>query len=183
MIQLSVNPQKRVLTMNIDAPLASANVRQMSDHVSAEVHRAGAPLKGVLIVAAQFPPWRDLASFLENLRALRESKEQISRVAVVTEASPAIFAAALGNHFPNAEIDRFAAHAQRKAESWLASSVAPVALSGADQAAEPNVQLPQADLESAPEPTPYEPSDMESTGVVEIEADQTQGGEEDDWFV
>lgn len=177
MIQLSVNPQKRVLIMNIDAPLASANVRQMSDHLSAEVQRAGAPLKGVLIVAAQFPPWRDLAGFLENLRAVREHKEQVARVAVVTEASPAIFAAALGNHFPNAEIDRFVAHAQRKAESWLASGGA-----GAELGSEPTAELQAQAVQAEPEPAPLA-QDMDSTGVVEIEADQTQGGEEDDWFV
>ena len=177
MIQLNVNPQKRVLIMHIDAPLASANVRQMSDHLSAEVQRAGAPLKGVLIVAAHFPPWRDLASFLDNLRAIREHKEQVARVAVVTEASPAIFAAALGNHFPNAEIDRFAAHAQRKAESWLASGEAAVELVS-DQAMDLHAQAPQVE----PEPASLA-QDMDSTGVVEIEADQTQGGEEDDWFV
>ncbi len=178
MIQLSVNPQKRVLTMNIDAPLASANVRQMSDHLSAEVQRAGAPLKGVLIVAAQFPPWRDLSSFLDNLRAVRDNKAQVARVAVVTEASPAIFAAALGNHFPNAEIDRFAAHAQRKAESWLASDAGRVEMSRSEDTAEPDLDAPEV----APEPASYG-QDMDSTGVVEIEADQTQGGEEDDWFV
>ena len=56
MIQLTVNPHTRILNLSIDAPLASVNVRQVSDHVSAEVQRAAVPFKGMLISAAQFPP-------------------------------------------------------------------------------------------------------------------------------
>lgn len=168
MIQLTVNPHTRILSLSIDAPLASVNVRQVSDHVSAEAQRAAAPFKGMLLVAAQFPPWRDLSSFLDNLRAVREQKAEFARVAVLTEASPAVFAAALGNYFPNAEIDRFAPHDVRRAEAWLALGEA---------ADNPSVaEAPVADV-------PEGPADMQATGVFELEAGETQKGEEDDWFV
>lgn len=168
MIQLTVNPHTRVLTLNIDAPLASVNVRQVSDHVSAEAQRVAAPLKGMLIIAPQFPPWRDLSSFLDNLRAVREQKNAVSRVAVVTEASPAFFAAALGNYFPEAQIDRFAAHEVRRAEAWLALG--------------DTVESPMVEDELAPV-VAEEPVDMQATGVFELEGSETQKGEEDDWFV
>ena len=168
MIQLTVNLHTRILNLSIDAPLASVNVRQVSDHVSAEVQRAAVPFKGMLISAAQFPPWRDLSSFLDNLRAVREQKDDFARVAVLTEASPAVFAAALGNYSSNAEIDRFAPHDVRRAEAWLASG--------------PVADSPAIDTEVAPEIS-EEPVDMQATGVFELEAGETQKGEEDDWFV
>ncbi len=168
MINIQVNPQAGVLTLNIDEPLASANMRMLSDRAEADVARSNG-LRGMIIAAPQFPNWRDLSALFDKLRSLQAYRSALARIAVVTESSPLEFAGQLAGYFPGAEIDRFSAQRLERAQAWVEGETAGEgdAVVMADEA-----------------PVAFDP-DMDHTGEVELEALEagTGSGEEDDWFV
>lgn len=172
MINIQINPHAGVLTLNIDQPLASANMRMLSDRAEADVARSDG-LRGMIIAAPQFPAWRELSALFDKLRSLQAYRSALARIAVVTESSPMEFVGPLAGYFPGAEIDRFSAQRMERAEAWV-SGAAP----GEGDA------VVMAD-EEAPVTVDADPSSMDNTGEVELEALEagSGSGEEDDWFV
>ncbi|MDX1581220.1 MAG: STAS/SEC14 domain-containing protein [Alphaproteobacteria bacterium] len=170
MISIDVNPQVGVLTLNIDAPLASANMRELSDRADAAVNRADG-VRGMVIKAPQFPPWRDLSALFDKLRSLQAHRNALGRIAVVTGSSPMEFAAQLAGYFPAAEIDRFSPQRLERADAWVQGQSAP----------EGDAVVLQAD--EAPDLDAEAEVESREAGVVELESTSGEAGEEDDWFV
>lgn len=164
MIKFEVSP-RGILSLQLEGSLASANVRVLSDQTLAAVHRAG-ELKGLLIQVSQFPPWRDFVSFMDHLRFIQEQKDNFRRVAVVTATTPVAFSRQLAGYFPQASVERFAAHSIGRAQAWLDDGAQLQAETASAAAAVPAANKP-----------PPEPD------VLSLDDGATEAGEEDDWFV
>ncbi len=171
MINIQINPHAGVLRLNIDQPLASANMRMLSDRAEADVARANG-LRGMIIAAPQFPAWRELSALFDKLRSLQAYRSALARIAVVTESSPMEFAGQLARYFPGAEIDRFSAQRLDRAEAWVTG----------DAVGEGDAVVM---AEEVPATIDSDGSGMDNTGEVELEALEagSQSGEEDNWFV
>lgn len=164
MISVEVDPHYGILTFHLDAALASANLRALSERTGPEVNAAGV-LRGMVIQVSQFPPWRDFVQFLDHLRFVQDQRDNFQRIAVVTESSPVEFAARLAAYFPSASIDRFAAHSIERAHVWVAH-ISDDADTGSEAAQVSDVSVvPEAPAE------------------VVLESVESEAGEEDDWFV
>lgn len=175
MIHVDIDEHRGVISLDIDAALSSANVRQLSERASAHAARS-APLHGLIIRAAQMPPWRDLSTFLNNLRVIGEHKPDITRVAVMTDSPPVSYVAHLVAFFPQAELDSFTMRARERALAWVSGAVATTGAIAAGADPQTDADMLETDpSESVPE--------LEPVGVVEIDELPEEGGEEDSWFV
>ena len=175
MIHVDIDEHRGVISLGIDAALASANVRQLSERASAQAARS-APLHGLIIRAAQMPPWRDLSSFLNNLRVIGEHKPEITRVAVMTDSPPVSYVSHLVAFFPQAELDSFTMRARERALAWVSGALATTGAIASE--VDPETAAEVLETESM---QPGQEPDAED--FVEIGELPEEGGEEDSWFV
>lgn len=166
MLKLEIDPHSQVMTILPDGPLSGENSRAVSDLADRQLRRAGG-LRGLLLQASHFPGWRDCAALFGQIRCLREHREGIGRVAVLTESPAADFLGGLAEHFTGAELRVFGMHERRRADVWVAGD------------AEDSPAMPSA----APAAVAAEEPAVEPVGEIELDdAELSEPDETDSWF-
>lgn len=122
MIEFDLDQDEGILTIRPDGPLSSSDFKALSKAVDSYVVANGA-LTGVMIVAESFPGWEDLAGLLSHLRFVRDSHQDVSRVAAVTDSKALSILPRIIDHFVSAKVRHFGFQDQAAALTWLRSEL------------------------------------------------------------
>ena len=79
-------------------------------------------LRGLMIVAKQFPGWDDLAAFTAHMRFVKDHQKKVRRVALVTDARGLGFLPRIGRHLLAAEMKTFSMRDEDGARRWVAGA-------------------------------------------------------------
>jgi hypothetical protein len=107
-----------VVTVFPTGPLSQADFVELAGLVDPYIEQQGA-LKGVMIIAQQFPGWDDFAALLDHVRFVRNHEARVRRVALVTDSAVLELVPALARHFVQAEVRRFPFEQRDAAFDWL----------------------------------------------------------------
>lgn len=107
-----------ILILTPGAPLEAADFTELAKEIDPYIEQNG-KLHGVMVDAAAFPGWKDLAALLAHLKFVKNHHQKIQKIAVVSDNSVLTYAPKLASHFVQAEVKHFA-HAQKnEALGWL----------------------------------------------------------------
>ena len=112
MLNHELRQTEGILIVRPEAPLESTDFQKLAREIDPYIEANG-KLCGLLIDAASFPGWKDLAGLLAHLRFVKDHHRRIQRIAVVTDSGLLTLAPKIASHFVQADIRTFA-HAQRE---------------------------------------------------------------------
>jgi len=118
MIDFDMDLQKLVLTVRPSGPMSEDDFHRVARAVDPIIERKGA-LPGLIIHAASFPGWKNVAAMLSHFRFVKGHHKQIKKVAVVSDAAFLKLTPQLADHFVNAEVCHFAYADYDTAKAWV----------------------------------------------------------------
>jgi hypothetical protein len=77
-------------------------------------------LKGLLVIAPEFPGWKDFAALRTHFEFISQHHRKISRVAIVSDSPTLKMMPKLARHFVDAELRTFPMAGRDEAADWLA---------------------------------------------------------------
>ena len=118
MLCYSIMQPAGILIIRPNAPLSKDDFRDLRVEVDRylEIHTK---LHGVLIQAKVFPGWENLGGFRAHIEFVRSHRDQIERIAVVTDSPIARIAALFAKHAISAQFMRFPFTQYLEAIHWL----------------------------------------------------------------
>ena len=80
-------------------------------------------LNGVLIQSKEFPGWDSFKGFTAHMQFVRQHRDKIDRIAVVTDSPAAPIAEGIAKAFSSAEVKHFPYPEEGLAMDWLAGRI------------------------------------------------------------
>jgi hypothetical protein len=128
MLHYSMMLSEGILILKPRTPLRKEDFSRVSAAVG--TYLAEHPkLNGVMIQAKEFPGWQDFDGFQAHLKFVREHRDRVERVAVVTDGSFANVAEVFGKTLTSAEIKHFPYSDVEESLEWLEDAGGPERLS------------------------------------------------------
>jgi len=107
-----------VLILKPKGELDAADFERLSGEVDPYIEQHGG-LAGLVIVADGFPGWEDFSAFAAHLRFVREHRDKLKRLAVVTDDRVLAAMPRLARHLVVPEARRFASRESKEALAWV----------------------------------------------------------------
>jgi hypothetical protein len=107
-----------ILVLRPSGPISAEDVDIVREKVDSHL-AADHELRGLMIEAASFPGWKDLAGMCSHLRFIRDHHRMIPRVAIVSDSAFLAALPKLARHFHHAEFRRFDTGESEAALAWL----------------------------------------------------------------
>ena len=118
MLDYSVMKPEGILVLKPHSPLTKEDFSGVSAALNA--YLSDHPkLPGVMIQAKEFPGWENFEGFSAHMHFVKENREKVERIALVTDSPIANVAEALGKHFTSAEVRHFPYPDDAHAMDWL----------------------------------------------------------------
>lgn len=114
-------PDSGVLRVEVTEPLRSQDLEALAATVDAWL-ASHDELPGVVIHAARFPGWENVAGLLRHVAFVRDHQRRVRRVAVAADGVAADLAARLGRIFVRAEVASFGHDELDAATAWAAGA-------------------------------------------------------------
>ena len=99
-------------------PLEPSDFDELASEVDPYIEEKGA-LQGVMVVAKQFPGWRNFAGLKSHLRFVRDHHAKVKKVAAVTDSFWLSMVPRLVAPFMRPKLKRFHYDEQDSALAWL----------------------------------------------------------------
>ena len=106
-----------ILVLEPKGELEAADFERLSMEVDPYIERTGA-LNGLMIVAEHFPGWDDFSALSSHLRFVRDHRNKIRRVALVTDDRLVSAIPRIASRFLDAEFRAFPMSARDEALLW-----------------------------------------------------------------
>jgi hypothetical protein len=120
MITCKILTGEGITVVEPKGPLSEEDFAKLSAEVDAYLKDHDS-LKGLLILAKQFPGWEDFEGLLHHIKFVRDHHRSIRRVALVSDTKLASIAPQLASHFVSAQVKGFDGDARDEALAWLRS--------------------------------------------------------------
>lgn len=111
-------PEKGVLILRPKGELEAADFERLSDEIDHYIAQRGG-LAGLMIVADGFPGWEDFSAFAAHLRFIREHRDKLKRLAVVTDDRVLAAMPRIARHLIVPEARQFASQESEEALAWV----------------------------------------------------------------
>jgi hypothetical protein len=108
---------KGVVVLEPKGELEAVDFERLSAQIDPHIERAGA-LNGLVIVSEHFPGWDDLSALTSHLRFVREHRNKIRRLALVTDDRLLSAVPRIASRFVEAELRVFPMSARDEALLW-----------------------------------------------------------------
>ena len=118
MLHHSIDIANKLLSVTPDGELTAADFKELTDVVDAYLAENG-PLTGLLILAEHFPGWDSFGTLFKHLKFLREHRDQVRRVAAVTDSGFLSVMPHVVDHFVKADVRHFDYADREAALTWL----------------------------------------------------------------
>ncbi len=113
-----------ILVLRPSGPISSDDIEAVREKVDAYLND-GHTIAGLMIEAASFPGWKDLAGMSSHLRFVHDHHRKIPRVAFVSDSRVLATLPKLARHFLHAEFRRFEGGDAAAALAWLSEAPSP----------------------------------------------------------
>ncbi len=121
MIDYTLDETNSVLYVRPAGPLQENDFEALSQAVDPFIIRNGG-LNGLLLEAAHFPGWTNLAAATQHFRFVRDHHRKIKKIAIVTDSLLGEAAEHIATHFVAATIKHFPFSHLDEAKTWVASN-------------------------------------------------------------
>ncbi len=121
MNQFEIIEDQGVLVLHPDEALSVDFFHDLADAVDPYIAQHG-NLRGVMIEAPAFPGWKDFEAFADHIQFVKEHRQNVNRVALVTDGKLARLAPKIAEAFDLPEIRFFESGKADLAMQWLQSS-------------------------------------------------------------
>ena len=118
MIQHELLREKGILIIKPGGALRAEDFTALAGVVDPFIEQQG-ELKGLMIEAASFPGWEDLAALTSHLRFVRDHHHRIRRVAVVSDSNLLAVGPKIAKHFVSAQLRTFDVAERAAALAWI----------------------------------------------------------------
>jgi hypothetical protein len=115
-----INPQTNILTLTPSGELTAADFKQLTDVVD-DYNARECPLRGLMILSEDFPGWDRFATLFQHLKFIRDHRDQVKKVAAVTDSSVLTIFPHIIDHFIQADVRHFDYADRVQALAWLES--------------------------------------------------------------
>jgi hypothetical protein len=112
-----------VLILKPNGALTEADFRRVSAAVDPYIVKAG-KLSGLVIAAESFPGWEDFTAFMTHFRFIRDHRDKVRRIAVVTDSRFLATVPQLAGVFLDATVKHFPPEALNAGINWAALKAA-----------------------------------------------------------
>lgn len=112
---------KGILLLRPKGPLKAVDFAAVAREVDPYLAAQG-PLHGILLEAAVFPGWSDVAAFLAHIRFVRGHHRRIRRIAVLTDSGFLTLMPRIATRFMGPDVRRFRPSDREAALDWLQSA-------------------------------------------------------------
>jgi 6-phosphogluconolactonase len=120
-IEYELLPDSGVVIVTPITPLEKADFEKLAQAVDPLIESQG-QLNGLMILAKDFPGWKDFGGLVSHLKFVRGHHEHIQKVAAVTDSGFLSILPLVASHFISAEVRHFDYSDKEKALAWLAGS-------------------------------------------------------------
>ena len=109
-----------ILIVTPEGPLEEADFTSLAADVDSYIEKRG-QLQGLMIYVESFPGWDSFAGMLSHLKFVKDHRQQIQKIAVVTDGGVLSILPQIAGHFVAAKIKHFPYQAKESAIDWLKS--------------------------------------------------------------
>lgn len=120
MLHHEIDPVTHILTVTPIGRLTAMDFKQLTDVVD-EYSSQQRSIQGLMILTEHFPGWDDFGALFQHLKLIRHQRDQIKKVAAVTDGGFLTVIPHVIDHFIQAEIRHFAYAEKEIALEWLNS--------------------------------------------------------------
>jgi len=115
-----IDPVTHILTVTPVGRLTATDFKKLTDVVDEYSSQQGS-IQGLMILTEHFPGWDDFGALFQHLKFIRHQRDQIKKVAAVTDSGFLTVMPHVIDHFIQAEIRHFAYAEKEIALEWLNS--------------------------------------------------------------
>lgn len=122
MIKFELNEDKSIMIIHAvhDHALAAHDFELLTKMIDTYLDNQD-DLKGMVIVADNFPGWESFDAFISHLTFVRDHHKEISKIAIVSDSGLLSAMPSIATHFVKARVQNFAAVDVQKAIDWAAT--------------------------------------------------------------
>ncbi len=119
-LEFKLDEERGVLILTPRDELEIGDFDRVSAAIDPFIESSGG-LRGLLVVADEFPGWDNFAALTSHFRFVREHQAKVRRVALVTSSRFLAVVPRLARHFVAAEVRHFDTTDYEKALAWVSS--------------------------------------------------------------
>ena len=107
-----------IVCINGIGELKATDFKQLTDAIDT-YNAEHEPLKALMILTEHFPGWDSFGAFFQHLKLVRQQRDQVEKVAAVTDSGFLTVMPHVVDHFIKAEVRHFAFADKAQALAWL----------------------------------------------------------------
>ena len=118
MLHHEIDTENGILTVTPSGELSAIDFKQLTDAID-DYHSRHEPLQALMILAEDFPGWDSFGALFQHLKFIRQQRDQMKKVAAVTDSGFLTVMPHIIDHFIKAEVRHFAYTDKDRALEWL----------------------------------------------------------------
>lgn len=118
MLLHEIDTANRILTITPDGELSATDFKQLTDVID-EYNSENEPLQTLMILTEHFPGWDSFGTLFQHLKFIRQQRDQIRKVAAVTDSGFLTVMPHIIDHFIKADVRHFDYKDKEQALKWL----------------------------------------------------------------
>ena len=118
MLKVKLDEECGIATLIPDGALSGQDFEYASSVIDPYLEKSG-NLKGIIILSRTFPGWVSFGSLLKHFKFVKDHREKVSKVALVTNFLLGDIAEIIAGHFVSAEIKHFPFDELNNAQNWI----------------------------------------------------------------
>jgi hypothetical protein len=120
MLHHEIDSGNGILTVTPSGELSATDFKQLTDVID-DYNSLHEPLQALMILTEHFPGWDSFGALFQHLKFIRQQRDQIKRVAAVTDSGFLTVMPHIVDHFIKADVRHFAYTEKAQALEWLRS--------------------------------------------------------------
>ena len=120
MLDHEIDADLGIITVIPSGELAATDFKQLTDVID-DYNSRHEPLQGLMILTEHFPGWDSFGALFQHLKFIRQQRDQVRKVAAVTDSGFLTVMPHIVYHFIKAEVRHFAYSEKEQALAWLRS--------------------------------------------------------------
>ena len=121
MLEVIFDDKAGVVTLKPGGVLTKNDFLAVAQSVDPYIEEKGS-LKGIIIHAEGFPGWDSFGALIAHLKFAKDHHKNITKIALTTDSSIALFAQKLAGHFIDADIKHFPFEQLEESKLWVLNS-------------------------------------------------------------
>lgn len=116
-MDITYKTDQEILEVRPNGKLQEHDLQQLGEALQRAAREPS--FNGLLIESKEFPGYEDLSDMLAHAELIKQQKDRVARVAIVTDSAVLRLLEALGNTLGEAEVKHFEFGQHAEAERWL----------------------------------------------------------------